>query len=231
MPLHIQTAFISTLYELGFEKTLWAFSEESDYGLGLEVRGMVDNWHCLHLPPAEALLYLVEIVSILSVEVKNFRLENASLYHHRSRFPKGCEDKHRPLCLGEVIPGGLSSIPLHFFCLFVFFWLFQSVSYQFFYFPFFLAPHGGLLIWQTDNGANLMGQFGWSRGFPGGSDGKESAAMQETWVRFLCWEDPMEKEMGMTPKLLPGKSHGQGSLESYSLQGCKELDMTEQLIL
>ena len=50
-----------------------------------------------------------------------------------------------------------------------------------------------------------MSQFGWSRGFPGGSDGKESAAMQETWVQFLCWEDPMEKEMVTTPVLLPGK--------------------------
>ena len=30
-------------------------------------------------------------------------------------------------------------------------------------------------------------------GFPGGSDGKESACMRETWVRFLGWEDPLEK--------------------------------------
>ena len=26
---------------------------------------------------------------------------------------------------------------------------------------------------------------------------------------------------------LPGKSHGQGSLAGYSIQGCKESDMTE----
>ena len=32
-------------------------------------------------------------------------------------------------------------------------------------------------------------------GFPGGSDGKESAAMQETWVWFLGQEDPLEKRM------------------------------------
>ena len=34
-------------------------------------------------------------------------------------------------------------------------------------------------------------------GFPGGSDGKESAcnALQETWVRSLDQEDPLEKEM------------------------------------
>ena len=32
-------------------------------------------------------------------------------------------------------------------------------------------------------------------GFPGGSVGKESPAMQETWVRSLGWEDPLEKGM------------------------------------
>ena len=30
-------------------------------------------------------------------------------------------------------------------------------------------------------------------GFPGGSDGKDSPTMQETWVQFLGWEDPLEK--------------------------------------
>ena len=30
-------------------------------------------------------------------------------------------------------------------------------------------------------------------GFPGGSAGKESAWMQESWVWFLGWEDPLEK--------------------------------------
>ena len=32
-------------------------------------------------------------------------------------------------------------------------------------------------------------------GFPGGSDGKESPAMQETWVPSLGGEDPLEKGM------------------------------------
>ena len=35
--------------------------------------------------------------------------------------------------------------------------------------------------------------IGTVRGFPGGSDGKESPAMQETQVQFLGWEDPLEK--------------------------------------
>ena len=36
---------------------------------------------------------------------------------------------------------------------------------------------------------------------------------------------------GNTPIFLPGESHGQRSLASYSSWGCKELDMTEVLIL
>ena len=30
-------------------------------------------------------------------------------------------------------------------------------------------------------------------GFPGGSAGKNSPAMWETWVRSLGWEEPLEK--------------------------------------
>ena len=53
---------------------------------------------------------------------------------------------------------------------------------------------------------------------------------QETQVQFLGQEDSLEKEMAPTaPVFLPGKSHGQRSLASYSLWGCKELDMTERL--
>ena len=32
---------------------------------------------------------------------------------------------------------------------------------------------------------------------------KNLCAMQETWVRSLSWEDPLEKEMATTPVLLP----------------------------
>ena len=32
-----------------------------------------------------------------------------------------------------------------------------------------------------------------NRGFPGGSAVKNLPAMQETWVRSLGWEDPVEK--------------------------------------
>ena len=57
---------------------------------------------------------------------------------------------------------------------------------------------------------------------------KNLPAMQETRVRTLGWEDPLQKENGnLTPKFLPGESHGQKSLVGYSPRGCKELDVNE----
>ena len=42
-------------------------------------------------------------------------------------------------------------------------------------------------------------------GFPGGSDGIASAAMWETWVPSLGWEDPLEKEMTTHSRTLAWK--------------------------
>ena len=39
---------------------------------------------------------------------------------------------------------------------------------------------------------------------------------QETWVRSLGWEDPLEEGMTTTLVLLPGESHGQRSLAGCS---------------
>ena len=50
--------------------------------------------------------------------------------------------------------------------------------------------------------------------------------MQETWVRSLGWEDPLE-EGTATPQFWPGKSHGQRSLAGCSPWDHKESDMTE----
>ena len=50
---------------------------------------------------------------------------------------------------------------------------------------------------------------------------KNLPAMQETWVQFLGLEDPMEKEMQLTPVFLPGDSHGQRNLMGYSPWGRK----------
>ena len=55
--------------------------------------------------------------------------------------------------------------------------------------------------------------------------------MQETRVRSLGWEDPLEKEWQPTPVFLPGKSYGWRSLVGYSPWGHKESDTTEQLSL
>ena len=50
---------------------------------------------------------------------------------------------------------------------------------------------------------------------------KHLPAMQETQVRSLGQEDPLEKE------ILSGESHGQRSLVGYSPWGHKESDTTE----
>ena len=46
-------------------------------------------------------------------------------------------------------------------------------------------------------------------------------SMQETWVRFLGWEDPWRRKWQPTPVFLPGESHGQRSLVGYSPWGRK----------
>ena len=60
-----------------------------------------------------------------------------------------------------------------------------------------------------------------TRGFPGGSVGKDPPAMQETWVQSLGWEDPLEKGMVPTPVFWPGEFRGQRSLAGYSPWGHK----------
>ena len=56
-------------------------------------------------------------------------------------------------------------------------------------------------------------------GFPGGSDGKESAC--NAWVRSLGWEDPLEEGMATTPVFLPGEfpwTEVPGGLQSIGSQ-------------
>ena len=52
-------------------------------------------------------------------------------------------------------------------------------------------------------------------GFPGGSDGKESACKAGDLGSILGWEDPLEKEMATPPVFLPGESYGRRSLAGY----------------
>ena len=56
---------------------------------------------------------------------------------------------------------------------------------------------------------------------------KRLPAMQET--RFDSWvgKIPWRRKWQSTPALLPGKSHGHGSLVGYSPWGHRELDVSE----
>ena len=56
---------------------------------------------------------------------------------------------------------------------------------------------------------------------------KYPPAIQETQVRSLGQEGPLQKEMATHSIFLSGESHGQRSLAGYSSWGCKEPDMAE----
>ena len=58
---------------------------------------------------------------------------------------------------------------------------------------------------------------------------KRLPTMQETQVRPLGQEDPMEKAMAIHSSPLAWKFHGWRSLVGYSPWGHKELDTTERL--
>ena len=68
-------------------------------------------------------------------------------------------------------------------------------------------------------------------GFPGGSDGKESACNVggrfNSWIRKIPWR----REWQPTPVFLPGKSHWQKSLAGCHPWGHKESDTAERLTL
>ena len=67
-------------------------------------------------------------------------------------------------------------------------------------------------------------------GFPGGTWGKESSCQYRRLKRhgFDPWvgKIPWSRKWQPTPVLLPGKFHGQRSLEGYGLWGCKGSDTT-----
>ena len=64
-------------------------------------------------------------------------------------------------------------------------------------------------------------------GFPGGSDGKESACNAEDLDSIPGLERSLEKGIRLpTPVFSPGEFHGQKSLVGYSPWGCKESDTT-----
>ena len=63
-------------------------------------------------------------------------------------------------------------------------------------------------------------------GFPGGLAVKNPPVVQEseeTCVRSLGWEDPLEEGMATTPVFVPGESHGQSSLAVCSPSGSQRV--------
>ena len=58
-------------------------------------------------------------------------------------------------------------------------------------------------------------------GFPGGSDGKESACNAETWVQSLGWEDPLEEGIATHSNILAWRipwTEEPGGLQSMGSQ-------------
>ena len=53
--------------------------------------------------------------------------------------------------------------------------------------------------------------------------------MQETWVHFLVWEDPLEKGKATHSSILAWRIPWTEDLRGYSPWDHKELDMTMQL--
>ena len=70
-------------------------------------------------------------------------------------------------------------------------------------------------------------------GFPGGASGKEPGCQCRRSIKHgfnpQVGKAPWRRAWQPTPVFLPGESHGQRSLASYSLQGHTESDMTQQL--
>ena len=60
---------------------------------------------------------------------------------------------------------------------------------------------------------------------------KNPPAMQETWVRSLGWEDPLEKGKATHSSILAWRILWTVYMDLYSPWGCKESDMTEGLSL
>ena len=52
---------------------------------------------------------------------------------------------------------------------------------------------------------------------------KHLPAIQETWVRSLGWEEPLEKEMATHSSILAGKSRGQRTLVKLQLMGSQRV--------
>ena len=73
---------------------------------------------------------------------------------------------------------------------------------------------------------NILQNVQRGKGFPGGSAGENSPAIQEPqemWVQFQGQEDLLEEDMATHSSILAWRIPWTG----YSPQGCEELDRTE----
>ena len=83
------------------------------------------------------------------------------------------------------------------------------------------------ILWRlcTDSRASLMAQE--VKNLPAMSPGSDRRHGSDPWVMKICWR----RKWQCTPVSLPGKSHGQRSLVSYSLRDHKEsADRTEHMM-
>ena len=80
------------------------------------------------------------------------------------------------------------------------------------------------------NNIDVIKTYRYRRASLAAQSGKNLPAVQETRVRSLGWEDPLEKEMATHSSILAWR-HGQRSLAGYSPWRLKESDTTEGLVL
>ena len=64
-------------------------------------------------------------------------------------------------------------------------------------------------------------------GFPVAQMVKNAPAMQETWVRSLGWEDPLEKGMATHSNIIAWRIYMDRGAWWVTVHGVTELDMTE----
>ena len=84
------------------------------------------------------------------------------------------------------------------------------------------------MCWWVGKGQSPFGkQFGVTRGFPGGSDGKESVCNVGDLGLIPGWERSLEKGMATHCRILAWRIPWTEGPGRPSLWGCKELGMTE----
>ena len=91
--------------------------------------------------------------------------------------------------------------------------------------------HPPIVQWTVNSSSGRKSEKPSTRGFPGGTSGKESTYkcrrrkrhVFDPWVLKISWRRAWQP----TPVFLPGKSHGHRSLVDYSPWGHKESDTIE----